>query len=147
MWLGWLTDSAKYQCRGYFPNVADIPADYRDKSKWNSFFKTESVRGIRRIDFRAVELSRRFPEQIRIKEWEMKEPHKKYLLEFICWIPSGRDGVFDGEYSWNPNNPKEHNCSSWVVKKINDVMGNNFINCPQPKKLESVINHIFNGTK
>lgn len=138
VWLFWLgTESPLQSFRGFWPDPDDpIPPEYVANKR--QFFYENSVRGLIRVDYRAMELMRRFGPQCRHVSWSL-QPAERLLLDFHGFVPARKDHRVFGRYSCNEDRLEWHNCSSWAKWVLDTIGGeNSFFSCSRPKRLTGV---------
>ncbi len=144
MWLYWTNIvSTDHHHRGFYPNIDEIPEEFQDFRKWKEYFFCYSVPGRIRIDYSAMEWTRRYSNRYFDKKWSINA-QRLSRLESQCEIPPGKDSVKHGYYSWNEHRDDWDNCSSWAIKVVNHAMENSgFITCALPKRLKHVKHAIW----
>ena len=142
MWLYWGEPSnTEFEFRGYYPDLDKIPSDI-DLSGWKNFFYKNSVPGLIRRDYYAMQWTEQYSDDCLDKCWSV-DRNQLSRLKVRCRIPEGRDSIESGCYSWNECREDWDNCSSWVLKEVNYAMDTLFLLCSRPKKLGCVINEIW----
>jgi hypothetical protein len=141
-WLEWSPGEGPHPpYRGYWPDLddPDLPDDCvpgsRELHRW---LRTHSVRGLRRVDFTAIEWRARHGAQL----VELRTPltlEERVRLEQRCWIPPDTYAVREGRYSWEEEREDCDNCSSWALKVARQVAGDRIPLCDRPNKLWAVI--------
>jgi hypothetical protein len=144
MWLYWgEPTNTEFEFRGYYPNIDDIPETFRNLSRWREFFRENSVPGLIRRDYYAMEWTEQYSDDCLDKCWSVDRGPLSRLVG-RCRIPEGKDSIESGRYSWNEARDDWDNCSSWVLKQVNYAMDNSsFLVCSRPKRLRYVINEIW----
>lgn len=146
MWLYWQSPEKEEHppYRGYHPVRECLPQelDYENRHQWFraiiKLFAHSFVPGQYVVDKNAMDYMETLADKILIKEWPINQEQLTHLRK-RCFIPKHRESVIEGYYSWNKRFSQCDNCSSWVIKIVNHVMGNpNFLNSSLPKRLSIV---------
>ncbi|MBF0608661.1 MAG: hypothetical protein SFH39_03295 [Candidatus Magnetobacterium sp. LHC-1] len=120
MWLRWYDDKeGKFQYRGYYPVVADIPPDIAD-SELRKYFcnKGVKVRGCYMDDIEARESEESMNKhQYLVKCWDILGEQYDMVLQ-DCFLLEDEIFVVSGFYSCDEDIDDADNCSSWAIKKL-----------------------------
>ncbi len=141
-WLEWTNSEGPHvPCRGYWPDYTDpdLPVECGIGTReFRRYLRTNSVRGLRKVDTQAVRFRRRHPRAL--VEWRAPlSADEKAQLEERCWIPPDRELVVEGRYSWNEARDDWDNCSSWALRIVWQLVDGRCPTCDRPKKLQSVV--------
>jgi hypothetical protein len=146
MWIYWERGlDCPQSYRGYYPNMDDFPEELQgDWEAMAEYVKDHSVKGIMIVDMIAHEIFNvTHPMSCYNATWSLT-PKERLSLALKCYIPEGERVLERGEYSWNEMRKDWNNCSSWVIKIVNRVVGDcRFLACRRPKRLRSVIGDIW----
>jgi hypothetical protein len=146
MWVYWDRELDSPQSyRGYYPDMDDFPDElHGDWDAMAEYVKHNSVKGVMIVDKPAHEIfTVTHPMACYNATWSIS-PQERLALALECYIPEGETVVERGDYSWNEMRTDWNNCSSWVIKTVNGVVGDSgFLPCKRPKRLNSVIQDIW----
>jgi len=146
MWLYWkaLEEEHHPPFRGYYPVREQLPQEssYKNRRHWLKdlikLFAHSFVQGQYIVDKNAMDYMETLADKILVKEWPINQEQLTRLRK-RCSIPKHREFVIEGCYSWNKELFRCDNCSSWVIKIVNHVMGNpSFLTSSSPKRLSTV---------
>jgi hypothetical protein len=136
MWLKWVDRrSGTTNHRGYGPAVQKPPTTHAERRELLKLFVDDAVPGeIRDEGWWAAEFEERFAggHNYRSGCWVIDLDRARYLAQ-LCRPRQ------TGLYSWSRVRPDCHNCSSWVIAIVNEVMDEpDFLCVEHPKLLSSV---------
>ena len=146
MWIWWDDISGVKEYRGYWPNAEGIDdrTALENPSRLSEYLRHRGVPGEIRRDRAAQVLTEHFPNRVFKRSWDIAE-RKLTALAYKSFIQKRSSHRQDGQYGYQISGCD--NCVSWVVKCINETVGDAYTIRPfSPPNIETAAKIIFGKT-